>query len=168
MISWKYYPINKKIPNTLHAVVKIFEKHETEITSENHTLSSNSVLGIITSSLLELNFQVETSKKNEDKIRVPVTYKERGDVDLSFETDAYHVDNKTVLEVEAGRGVTNYQFLKDLFQSCMMADVEYLSLAVRKIYRSSADFKKVLSFFDALYASNRLMLPLKGVLVIGY
>ena len=73
-----------------------------------------------------------------------------------------------VVEVEAGRGVLNNQFLKDLFQACMMRDVEYLGIAVRHIYKGNADFEQVVTFFETLYASNRLQLPLKGILVIGY
>lgn len=75
---------------------------------------------------------------------------------------------KIVIEVEAGRAVTNYQFLKDLFQACVMSDVDYLVIAVRNIYRKNQDFEKVISFFNTLYASGRLILPLKGILIIGY
>jgi hypothetical protein len=70
--------------------------------------------------------------------------------------------------VEAGRGVTNYQFLKDLFQACMMHEVSYLAIAVRNKYRNSHDYEKVQTFFETLYASQRLTLPLKGRLIIGY
>lgn len=73
-----------------------------------------------------------------------------------------------MLEVEAGRGVVNNQFLKDLFQACMMHDVFYLAVAVRDIYRGNSDFEAVTRFFDTMYASNRLSLPLKGILIIGY
>ena len=73
-----------------------------------------------------------------------------------------------MLEVEAGRAVVNNQFLKDLFQACMMHDVSHLAIAVRNVYRSSNDFERLMKFFDTLYASNRLQLPLKGILVIGY
>lgn len=62
----------------------------------------------------------------------------------------------------------NNHFLNDLFQACMMQDVDYLVIAVRNIYNKSSDFDKVCKFFDALYASDRLVLPLKGILVIGY
>jgi hypothetical protein len=66
----------------------------------------------------------------------------------------------------------NNQFLKDLFQACMMHGVKYLAIAVRNLYeggnQKSRDFERVVGFFDTLYASNRLQLPLKGVLVIGY
>jgi hypothetical protein len=168
MINWKYYPVNVRIPDFLLDIVKIFEKHECNFSSDKHTFESNAVLAKITSNLQELNFQVEIGKKKEEKIKVPVTYKEQGEIDLSFETDAYHPETKIVLEVEAGRAVTNYQFLKDLFQACMMTNIEYFCIAVRKTYRGKKDYKKVISFFDALHASNRIKMPLKGILVIGY
>ncbi|AEW21273.1 hypothetical protein BFO_0629 [Tannerella forsythia 92A2] len=49
-----------------------------------------------------------------------------------------------------------------------MSDVDYLVIAVRNIYRKNQDFEKVISFFNTLYASGRLILPLKGILIIGY
>ena len=52
----------------------------------------------------------------------------------SFEADAWNIPEKMVLEVEAGRAVVNNQFLKDLFQACMMHDVDYLGIAVRNTY----------------------------------
>lgn len=50
----------------------------------------------------------------------------------------------------------------------MMVDIEYLVLAVRNTYRGSDDFQKVYNFLDTLYTSQRIKLPLKGILVIGY
>ena len=49
-----------------------------------------------------------------------------------------------------------------------MQDVDYLVIAVRNIYRTSKDFDKLITFLDALYVSNRLILPLNGILIIGY
>ena len=49
-----------------------------------------------------------------------------------------------------------------------MCDVDYLVVAVRNIYITQNDFESVNNFLEALYASNRLTLPLKGILVIGY
>ena len=73
-----------------------------------------------------------------------------------------------MLEVEAGRAVVNYQFLKDIFQACMMHRVEYLVLAVRNDYRGHDDFQVVRTFLETLYISNRLILPLQGIMLIGY
>jgi hypothetical protein len=103
---------------------------------------------------------------------VPVLFGASGKVEKSFDADAYHPKAGFVLEVEAGRAVANNQFLKDLFQASMMKDVEYLAIAVRRLYegggQKSKDYERVVAFFDTLYASSRLQLPLRGVVVIGY
>jgi hypothetical protein len=78
------------------------------------------------------------------------------------------IDGKIVIEVEAGRATDNNQFLKDIFQACMMHEVEYLVIAVRQVYRSQNDFEKIFTFLETLYISNRLRLPLRGILLIGY
>ena len=111
---------------------------------------------------------VEKSKKAEGKISVPVLFGLNGKPEKYFEADGYSFINKTVIEVEAGRAVTNYQFLKDLFQACMMYDVDYLIIAVRQTYSGNKDFEKVINFIDTLYTSGRLSLPLNGILIIGY
>jgi hypothetical protein len=50
----------------------------------------------------------------------------------------------------------------------MMHEVYYLAIAVRNIYKTNKNFEVVQRFVDTLYASNRLKLPLKGILIIGY
>jgi hypothetical protein len=56
-----------------------------------------------------------------------------------------------------------------MFQASMMKDVEFLVIAVRNIYmRSQKDFENVCTFMETMYASSRLRLPLKGILIIGY
>lgn len=85
-----------------------------------------------------------------------------------FEADGFNKEIRTVLGVEAGRGVTNYQFLKDLFQASMMYDVEYLVIGIRTVYSNRKDVEIVNTFFETLFACNRLQLPLQGLLVIGY
>lgn len=50
----------------------------------------------------------------------------------------------------------------------MMFDVGYLVLAVRNVYRTHYDFDGVYCCLETLYISNRLHLPLKGILLIGY
>ena len=73
---------------------------------------------------------------------MPVLYGTRGKTVRSFQADAYSAAERYVVEVEAGRAVVNYQFLKDLFQACVMSDVDYFGLAVRNVYKSSKDFRK--------------------------
>jgi len=168
MIYWQYYPKRKEIPTHLKDVVDIFSLNQSLISSDDFTLGSNEVLEKISLNLLELRYQVEVSKKAIDKIKVPVLFGMNGKLEKYFDADAYNEELKTVIEVEAGRAVTNYQFLKDLFQACMMHEVDFLVIAVRNIYRTNKDFQTVVTFFDTLQASGRLTLPLKGILIIGY
>ncbi|QEG40435.1 hypothetical protein [Roseimaritima ulvae] len=168
MIQWQYFPKSDAAPPIAADVIAAFESATSSIDSSRHTLGSNSVLAAITPQLQAAGFMVETGKKAADKISVPVLFGLNGQLEKSFDADAYHADSGLVLEVEAGRAVANNQFLKDLFQACMMHNVYYLAIAVRNDYRGSSDFDAVLRFFDTMYASNRLSLPLKGILVIGY
>ncbi|MDO4702097.1 MAG: hypothetical protein Q4A47_05740 [Erysipelotrichaceae bacterium] len=167
-ILWTYFPKNREIPNNLNNMIEIFCENISRIDSNNNTLSSDEVLGVIAGALERKGYKVEKSKKREDKIRVPALYGECGKIELAFEVDAYHQNEKIVLEVEAGRAVTNYQFLKDLFEACMMQNVEYLCIAVRIIYGRNKDYSKVCDFMNTMFLSNRFNIPLKGILIIGY
>lgn len=159
-------------PPGLRSVVEAFEAHATEVDSDVHGRQSDDVLARVRPGLEERGFRVETGKKRDEKIHVPVLFGLNGKVEKSFEADAYHPEHRIVVEVEAGRGVANNQFLKDLFQACMMWNVDYVAIAVANVYRSgttaSKDFERVCMFIETLYASSRLTLPLRAVLIVGY
>ena len=168
MINWQYFPKSDLAPDIATDVVNAFERISDRIDSSSLELQSNEVLAELCEQLQLCGFLVETGKKRNEKIPVPVLFGLNGKLEKSFDADAYHSEKGFVLEVEAGRGVVNNQFLKDLFQACMMRDVDFLGIAVRNIYKNGRDFDKVVKFFETLYASNRLVLPLKGILIIGY
>jgi len=168
-INWQYFPKHSSCSEFLRRVVSVFEKKSSAIaSSDNIGLASDEVLAKIREGLQLLGFKVETGKTAAGKIKVPVLFGRNGKAEKSFDADAFHPEQRVVLEVEAGRGVTNHQFLKDLFQACVMQDVDYAVIAVRNVYRNSDDFDRVCRFIETIYASNRLVLPLKGVLIIGY
>ena len=152
MIEWAYFPRNAKPSPFTRSVVAAFEDVANQIDSKsnngqiavgNRDANSDKVLACVRPSLQALGFTVETSKSSDGLIRVPVLYDRGGLPTKSFHADAYCPAEKFVLEVEAGRAVTNYQFLKDLFQACVMDEVDYLGLAVRNVYKTSEDFNKV-------------------------
>src|ERR1700733_1218353 len=126
MINWQLFPKSIEIPFYLKEVIKVFETNCVHIDSNANTHDSNFVLEKVRVDLEAIGYQVEKSKKTEGKIKVPVLFGRNGILEKSFDADAYNKEHRTVLEVEAGRAVTNYQFLKDLFQACMMSDVENL------------------------------------------
>jgi hypothetical protein len=171
-LSWAYFPRSAKPPALALEVVEVFRKAHADFDSAVHKLPSNEVLLQIAPLLKKLGFQAETGKKSEQKVKVPVLYGNNGKVEKSFEADAHHVQGRFVVEIEAGRATINNQFLKDFFQACMMDEVEYLAIAVRNIYVAAGiknrDFDRVVTHFETLFASNRMKLPLKGILVIGY
>lgn len=168
MLRYQLFPRSVGMEDTIKRVIQCFDRHISEIESPNHTLKSNEVLGIVSPELKEIGFQVEESKASEDKIKVPVLFSLNNRIDKYFDADAVSNDGRIVIEVEAGRAYSNNQFLKDVFQACMMYGVDYLIIAVRNDYRGHADFDTIFNFFETLYINGRLQLPLKGIVLIGY
>lgn len=176
MLNYQYYPKNNMVTNNLKNIINVFINNYDTISSiDDKKLKSNEVLSVCKDGLKNIGYRVES--KEDGTSQVPVLFGRNNSLEKAFKADAYNEKEKTVIEVEAGRGVMNNQFLKDLFQACMMQDVDYLVIAVRNEYktktknnreRTNYDFEEVCKFFDALYASDRLQLPLKGILIIGY
>lgn len=168
-LRWNYFPRSERLPAHLGDVINAFDSEMGEIGSAVQTgMSSNGVLAKVADGLAGLGYLVESGKKNHEKLQVPVLFGTNGKIEKYFDADAWHVELRTVVEVEAGRGYTNNQFLKDLFQASAMKDVDYCVVAVRNTYRDSPDFERVSVFMDTLYASETFRLPLKGILIIGY
>ena len=169
MINWVYFPKSTPLPEFGLRVVAAFEDVTDTIDSSlARSQPSDTVMSKVRPSLEKLGFRVEKGKSSEGKIVVPVLFGRKGKILKCFNADAHAAGQGWVLEVEAGRAVDNNQFLKDIFQACMMHDVLHLGIAVRNEYRGSDDFAKVESFLETLYVSGRLQLPLKGILLIGY
>ncbi len=168
MIKYQFFPRSIGVNQEIERIIAAFVACNDLIESPKFTYSSNEVLEILKEHLLKIPMKVESGKNRGSKISIPVLFGLNNTIDKSFDADAVTVDGKIVLEVEAGRAVVNYQFLKDIFQACMMHGVDYLALAVRNDYRGHDDFKKIHVFLETLYISSRLNLPLKGVILIGY
>jgi len=167
-MNYQFFPRSQGVIPEIKQVISCFERVKDKIDSKNHNLSSNEVLKEVGSLLEQIGYSVEAGKTNSDKIRVPVLFGMGNKIDKEFNADALSKDGNIVVEVEAGRAIDNNQFLKDIFQACMMFGVEYLVMAVREDYRGKNDFERIYTFLETLYISNRLHLPLSGILLIGY
>lgn len=152
MIRFQFFPRSQGINAAIQEVLDCFAVSDAEITSSQHELSSNDVLAVLRPHLQKHAYVVETGKSADQKISVPVLFGLNNQIDKSFNADAVSADGKIVIEVEAGRALDNNQFL----------------IAVRNLYRGSDDFSRIHTFLETLYISNRLRLPLKGILLIGY
>ena len=174
MINYQFFPRSRGVTKEIDAIINCFKT--VDASKEREHLKSNEMLSLLRPFLEELGFRVEQGKKEKEIIDVPVLFGENNTIDKSFYADALSNDGRIVIEVEAGRAVFNNQFLKDIFQACMMFEVKYLVIAVLNEYhfkvngneRISHDYESIRTFLETLYVSNRLQLPLKGILLIGY
>lgn len=167
-LQYQFFPRSVGTVDFLSKIINCFENDFNKFNSAYHQLASNDVLDILRTSLEECDFIVERGKKDAEKIKVPVLFGLNNEIDKSFNADAVSKNGKVVIEIEAGRAVDNNQFLKDIFQASMMHGVDYLVIAVRNNYRGNNDFEKIFTFLETMYISNRIILPLKGILLIGY
>ena len=175
MINYQFFPRSIGVTKEIQSVINCFKRIEPLIQDGKRRVS-NDILALVRPYLEQIGYRVETGKGKDDKIDVPVLFGENNTVDKYFYADAVSNDNRIVIEVEAGRAVRNNQFLKDIFQACMMFDVEYLVIAVLNEYHFTSsgketigkDYLEIKTFLETLYISNRLRLPLKGILLIGY
>ena len=165
---FQFFPRSHGIIPEIKAIVSCFDAVKDEIDSYTKNLTSNEVLDLLRPYFLKLNYYVETGKKAGEKIPVPVLFGMDNTIDRQFFADALSNDGRVVIEIEAGQAIDNNKYLKCIFQACLMFDVEYLVLAIRRIYRRRNNYEQVYSFLETLYISNRLKLPLKGILLIGY
>ena len=172
MLDWSYYPKTDPLPDFLNDPIKIFENNfhllDSSKDNEKKVRSSDDVLRVVTREFQNLDYEIEIGKKIDEKVRVPVLYSHRGLVSKAFEVDGWHKGKKIVLEVESGRAVRNYQFLKDIFEASVMVDVDFLIIAVRQFYKGTKDYKTITDWLDTLFITNRIKLSLKGILLIGY
>ena len=107
IINWLFYPKNKELDECSKSIIHVFEDKADKIDSLNNDFNSNKVLSIVSDELSKLGFKVETSKKSEDKVHVPVLFGLNGKIEKAFDADAYLKETKYIVEVEAGRAVVN-------------------------------------------------------------
>ena len=168
MLQYQLFPRSVGLTSQLRGVIECFEPDYEKFKSPENTLDSDGVLRFLRPHLERLGFAVETGKSRGSKVPVPVLFGLNNRIDKYFDADAVSGDGRVVIEIEAGRAVDNYQFLKDIFEASMMTGVEFLVLAVRNQYRGGKDFQKIFVFLETMFISGRIHLPLKGILLVGY
>jgi hypothetical protein len=158
-------------------IVQVFRNHENSISTSALAkgLESNYVLRELRDDLEKLGFKIEKGTVIAGKIRRPVLFGENGKVEVPYDVDGYHPIWKVVLEVEAGRAILGNAVYRDLIRACVMAEVDYLALAVPNAYRYrsggaslvSEDYSHALKQLHTLYSHDTFRLPY-GLVLIGY
>lgn len=176
-IRYFSYPLTQPPPDFADDVASVFRKYEDKIGTEHieDGLTSDEVLSEIRPELVDLGFNVESGKAEEDKIRRPVLFGEDGEADLQYYVDAYNESWKCGLEVEAGRAWKGNAIYRDLVQALVMVKVEVLILAVPNVYKyrrnnrisENPAFDKTRSVIETLFSTHRFSSPY-DVILIGY
>jgi hypothetical protein len=170
---WKFYPVRLPAPDWAPEVLGVFRQGRKKIdSSTNKGVKSDDCLAVLRPGLEAIGFEVEAGKSATDKIRRPVLFGENGAAEVSYEVDGFHPEERVIIEVEAGRGAANNADYRDLVRAGLMIGVDYLVLAMMQEYhagkQSMHSYEQTRKRLDAIFASDRLKLPLDGVLLIGY
>jgi hypothetical protein len=175
---WEYFPRNVRPPEWVEPLADQVRALEVRIsTVEKGTgLHSDDVLSELAPALRDLGYAVESSRSKADRIRRPVLYGSNGRPEVAYDIDAFHDGYGIVVEVEAGRAASNNATYRDIIRASLILDAQYLVLLLPVTYRfinrgqsaSVPVFMRALDLLSALYASQRLPLPLRGILLIGY
>ena len=174
--TWSFFPRNVRHPDWVGPLLNAVTGLEPVIsTADGQGPKSDAVLHALAPGRQELGYSVELTKTKNDKIRRPVLFGENGRPSVTYEIDAWHEGHGIAVEVEAGRGTQNNADYRDIVRTCLMLDARYLVrlMPVRYAPPSMASnpvwgYRKSFDLLDALYASQRLRLPLEGVLLVGY
>ena len=178
VLTTLYFPRSKRVPEHLLELRPPMQKmHEFVYKRglDGWNTTSNQATAHIAAELDKLLYSVDRYPKG-NRVNLPLLFGPDGIKQRGHQADAYREDadgRATVIEIEAGTAVANNAYLKDIFEACMVDNVDYLVLAVRKLYQAdkggpNPHFQFVKRALDTLYTSDRLRLPFKGVWLIGY
>lgn len=176
--AWDYFPRNVRPPTWVQPFVSVVSSVEPQISTISQTtgLDSNGVLRELAPGLREQGFTVEVGRRAADRIRRPVLFGPNGRATVSYDIDGFNDEHGIVLEVEAGRAASNNAEFRDIVRASLILDANYLALVLPVTYRFTSGgrpasipaHERGRKLFSALYASQRMPLPLRGVLLVGY
>ncbi len=175
---WEYFPRNVRPPEWVEPLVTEVRAIEPRISTiqQGTGLHSDDVLQELATGPRGLGYAVESNRSEANRIRRPVLYGSNGRPEVAYDIDAFHEGHGIVVEVEAGRAASNNATYRDIFRASLILDANYLALLLPMTYRfnnrgqpaSVPVFMRALDLLSALYASQCLPLPLRGVLLVGY
>lgn len=172
-----FFPRSTRPPEWVQSIQSAFVKAKEDVDSTKPThRTSNEVLRILRPHLETMGFKVESGKRMGEKLHRPVFFGEMGAPSVKYEIDAYHQEFGIVLEIEAGRSIKGNAIYKDIIQMSLMVDAEYAVIAMPIQYRFASGRRQIVNhsyeegrkLLDAIWSSERLELPFKGMLLVGY
>lgn len=169
-LSWICFPVTKEPPPEVMQTVAVFQQTIGTISSGSDATAQmvgNAVLAEVRERLEALGFQVE---RQGVPVRLPVLYGEGGTARRTYHADAWWMESGVVVEVEAGGARQNNRALLDILKGMMWQDCTHLVIAVKKSYGASKqnDYEWLRDWVELLYASDRVVIPMESLTVVGY
>jgi hypothetical protein len=176
-VRYSSFPRTQPPPAFIPDVVAAFREYDEKINTVALVkgLTSDGVLSVMRDRLIQLNFEVETGKRQGQKIKRPVYFGENGQPKLQYEIDAYQPQWRCGLEIEAGRAWMGNAIYRDLIQALIMVNLDHLILAVPNAYKYQTnnkttinkDYDYTVAVADAIYGHSRIKMPFT-LTVVGY
>jgi hypothetical protein len=176
--QWSYFPRNVRPPQWAVSLAEVVAAAEPKIsTVEKKTgLNSDAVLAELSPAMVALGYSVETGKTKAGKSFRPVLFGDNNATEVSYEIDAFHDELGIAVEVEAGRGAAGNADYRDIVRTSLILDARFMALLMPIRYRTTSSgrehaipaYERTRSQLSAIYASQRLVLPFEGVLLVGY
>lgn len=172
--EWSLFPRHLAAPTWVDEFVRVLQVNQEAINSiEHNKFESDTVLRALERDLVEIGWQIESGKKAGQKIYRPVLYGDQGKTRVSYEIDGWHPASKIVLEIESGRGWMGNAFYRDLIRASIIQEADFLIIGMRLSYsygkvKQQNDYLKAKEQLDAIFASGRLQLPFKGIMLFGW
>lgn len=184
-IKMTSFPNNVELPQIAQLVIASFNEHHQAFDSRNNQSiqKSNEVLRVMEEPLERLHFSVEKAmqgtRKGEKVKKVPRHGVLVGNAFTHrLNVDAVNDEEKCVLEIEAGAAYHSGIF-KDIISVSLLDNIEIFILAVPVLYVTNHKAEKrqvkdnhlyanAVKLFEKIYRSQRLLLPFRCVVVIGY
>jgi hypothetical protein len=113
-------------------------------------------------------WNVET---REDYPKTPLLYGENGKTLYAVEPDAIHVSDGgrwALLEIEGGGALQNNRLMKDIVETLLIPQADYLALAVPHQVHGRSPYDVAINLVQAMYGRGIPQQHARGVMIIGY
>jgi hypothetical protein len=113
-------------------------------------------------------WSVET---REDSPKIPLLYGEIGKALYAVDPDAIHVSDGgrwALLEIEGGGAVTNNRLMKDIVETLLIPQADYLALAVPHQVHRRSPYNVAINLVQAMYGRGIPQQHIRGIMVLGY
>ncbi len=103
--------------------------------------------------------------------KIPLLNGENGTTLYAVDPDAIHVSDDgrwALLEIEGGGALTNIRSMKDIVETLLIPQADYLALAVPHQVHGRSPYDVVINLVQAMYGRGIPQQHVRGIMITGY